>query len=128
MPTSTLRFAAAARDLADAARAEGWDVPGFRSPPRRVGADRTVRRRGSSGAVVSVRVRDRPWLAVLGDMIEGVVVANGFAGGAADRCRTRLWSVAEPRALLPSSSEAGPAPGASVTPAPGWRNRQTQAA
>ena len=37
---------------------------------RLVGVDRTLRRRGG-GAVVSVRLRGRPWPAVLADMIEG---------------------------------------------------------
>lgn len=128
MSTSTLRFATAARELADAARVQGWEAPGFRSPPRRVGADRTVRRHVTGGAVVSVRVRDRPWLAVLGDMIEGVVVANRFTGADADRCRTRLWSAIEPWVAAPPASEAAAHMGATVAATPGWRNRQTQAA
>jgi hypothetical protein len=45
--------------------------------------------------VVAIRLRDRPWVAVLGDMIEGVIVANRLGGADATRARTALWSVLE---------------------------------
>ena len=82
MPTeaSSLRFASAARTLGQVARARGLAVPGFRSPPRLAGVERSVRRRPDGGATIAVRLRGRPWVAVLGDMIEGVVVANGLTG------------------------------------------------
>lgn len=51
---------------------------------------RTLRRH-AGGAVVAVQVRGRPWVAVVADMIEGVVVANQLAPPAADRVRTELW-------------------------------------
>jgi hypothetical protein len=82
-------FAAGARALADAARAAGLAVPAFRSPPRVAGAVRTLRRY-PGGTVVSVRLRDRPFDAVLEDMVEGVVVANRLGGDAALRARTLL--------------------------------------
>ena len=44
------------------------------------------------GAIVSVRLRGRPWVAVLADMIEGVVVANGLSPPDSDRLRAELWS------------------------------------
>jgi len=66
-------------------------VPGFRSPPRVVGAERTVRRRPDGGATVAVVLRDRPFVAVLADMIEGIIVANRLDGTAATRTRTALW-------------------------------------
>jgi hypothetical protein len=72
------------------ARRNGLVVPGFRSPPRVVGAQRTLRRH-SAGVVISVQVRGRPWLAVVADMIEGVVVANGLVAPNGDRLRTELW-------------------------------------
>ncbi|MEO1062843.1 MAG: hypothetical protein AAFZ07_15640 [Actinomycetota bacterium] len=87
----SLRFADAARRLSDAARAEGLVAPTFRSPPSDGRLDRTVRRR-QGGAVVAVRVRGRPFAAVLADMIEGVVVSNGLAGPAASSVRAGLWS------------------------------------
>jgi len=92
-PATTVRFATTARALAQAARARGLIVPGFRSPPRVNGADRTLRRRGA-GASVAVRVRGRPWADVLTDMIEGVVVANGLTGQDADAARVALSGAA----------------------------------
>jgi hypothetical protein len=71
-------------------------VPNFRSPPRRPDAERTIRRRPDGGTVVAVRLQDRPWPAVLGDLVEGVVVVNGLRGAEADRCRNALWAVALP--------------------------------
>jgi hypothetical protein len=93
---ASLRFARAARVVADAARAEGWLVPGFRSPPRLAGVERTVRRRADGGAVVAVRVRGRPWAAMAADLIEGVVVTNRLTGADAHRCRVRLWEALAP--------------------------------
>jgi hypothetical protein len=93
--SSTARFADAARLLSQAARRGGLVGPNFRSPPKLVGVDRTIRRRGDQ-TVVSVRVRDRPWPAVLADMIEGVVVANRLVPPDADRVRALLWDALEP--------------------------------
>lgn len=88
---TSVEFSRSARAVADAARDLGLVVPGFRSPPRLVGVSRTIRRRAGP-PVVSVAVRDRPAMAVLADMIEGVVVANGLAFPEADRARTGLWA------------------------------------
>ena len=90
--TSAAEFAAAARSLTAEARRRGLTGPSFRCPPRLVGVDRTIRRRGD-GAIVSIRMRGRPWPAVLSDMIEGVVVANRLAPPQSDRLRTELWEV-----------------------------------
>jgi hypothetical protein len=90
--STTARFAHAARTLAREARRRGLVAPSYRCPPRIVGADRTLRRR-PGGGVVAVRLRDRPWPAVLADMIEGVVAVNGLAPPAATRVRTELWEV-----------------------------------
>lgn len=68
--------------------------PSFRCPPRLVGVDRTIRRR-RDGAIVSVRMRGRPWPAVVADMIEGVVVANRLEPPRSDRLRAELWERAE---------------------------------
>ena len=40
---------------------------------------------------VSVRMGDRPLVAVIADMVEGVVVANRLDGPEATRVRTMLW-------------------------------------
>jgi hypothetical protein len=96
---TSLRFASAARTLGQVARARGLAVPGFRSPPRLAGVERSVRRRPDGGATIAVRLRGRPWVAVLGDMIEGVVVANRLSGSAAHQARNALWSGIEPDEL-----------------------------
>lgn len=101
----TADFAQAARRLTMAARAQSLQAPGFRCPPRLVGVDRSLRRRGET-AVVAVRVRDRPLVAVLADMIEGVVVANGLQAPESDRVRAALWeAVADQAATSPDAAE-----------------------
>jgi len=89
---STLDFAAAARRLSAAARRMGLVAPGFRTPPRVVGVDRTLRRH-AGGATVAVRVRGRPWAAIAADMIDGVVAANGLDACRANRVRADLWEL-----------------------------------
>ena len=89
----SLRFALAARQLADACRRLGLDPPAFRSPPSLAGVDRTLHRRGGS-CVVAVRVRGRPVEAVTADLIEGIVAANRLDAEAASRVRAELWEVA----------------------------------
>ena len=90
---SALDFAHAARTLGREARRRGLVAPSFRCPPRIVGAQRSMRRFPKGGAVVAVQLKGRPWLAVLGDMIEGVVVVNRLQPPHADRLRTELWQV-----------------------------------
>ena len=89
--TTAVQFAEGARALSRAARARGLAAPSFRSPPRIAAVDRSIRRRGDY-AVVAVRTRGRPWVAVSADMIEGVIVANGIGGGDAVRIRGALWA------------------------------------
>jgi hypothetical protein len=101
--TPTTLFTDAARKLADATHSLGLAVPGFRSPPRIVGVDRTIRRgvgsdttsaqHNACGGVVAVRLRDRPFTAVISDMIEGVIVLNRLAPPEADHARSALWAV-----------------------------------
>lgn len=93
---TTIDFAAAARALTREARRRRLVAPSFRCPPRIVGVDRSIRRRPSTGAgaVISVRVAGRPLAAMLSDMIEGIVVANGLRAPHADRVRSELWDAA----------------------------------
>jgi hypothetical protein len=88
---TTLDFAHAARVLGREARRQGLVAPSFRSPPRIVGVDRSMRRH-TTGATVAVQLKGRPWMAVLSDMIEGVVVANRLQPPHADRVRAELWN------------------------------------
>lgn len=88
----SLRFVAVAKALVRVARAERLVAPVFRSPPRLVGVSRSIRHQQDGVVTVSVALRNRPWGAVLADMVEGVVAANRLQGVAADRCRTQLWA------------------------------------
>ena len=94
--STTVRFARAARELSRTSRLCGVTAPSFISPPRRGDVSRTIRRR-PNGTVVAVSLRARPWAAVLADMIDGVIAANGLRGVDADRVRSALWhAVADP--------------------------------
>ncbi len=84
-----IRFAELARRIGAAARAAGLVVPAFRTPPRRSGVPRTIRRL-PGGPVVAVRLRSRATVDVITDMVEGVLVANGLCGDAAGRVRESL--------------------------------------
>ena len=100
MQPMSLRFAAASRTLGVLARREGLIAPTFRSPPGRTDALRTIRRTRADRVTIAIALRDRPWTAVLADMIEGVVVANELAPAAADAWRDGAWAALEddPRA------------------------------
>lgn len=89
---TSVRFAAAARRLSEAARSVGIDPPGFRSPPRTPGRRRSIRREADGSATVSVALRGRPALAVIGDMIDGVVAAGGVEGVEGAQVRDELWT------------------------------------
>lgn len=110
MEATSLRFAAAARALGHTARRLELKVPGFRSPPRLADSDRSLRRRPDGGAMVSVRLKGRPWMAVVSDMIEGVVAANELHGPAADAARRELWLSLEAASLLPPAPPPPPSP------------------
>lgn len=88
--TRSTDFGWAARLVAAEARRHGLLAPGFRSPPGLAGAHRTIRRLPSGGAMVAVRLRDRPFAEVVADMVEGVLVANGLQGADAARWRAHL--------------------------------------
>jgi hypothetical protein len=97
MRSPALRLAEAVRDLGDEARVLGLTMPGFRSPPRLRGVQRSIRRWPSGQATVAVVLRGRPWPAVLADLVEGIVTANGLTGPAADQARARLWEAVSPQ-------------------------------
>lgn len=90
-PSLALSFAAAVRTVSESTRLQGLDVPIFRTPPRRRDAVRTIERT-PRGVTVSVVTVGREFDAVLGDLVDGVVVANRLEGARAIRCRTALWS------------------------------------
>ncbi|MEP7115894.1 MAG: hypothetical protein ABI862_21695 [Ilumatobacteraceae bacterium] len=92
MPVSntSLDFAQAARTIGREVRRRGLVAPGFRCPPRIAGVDRSLRR-VANGAVVAVQLKGRPWAAIVGDMIEGVIVTNQLQPPRSDRLRAELW-------------------------------------
>ena len=87
---TSLDFAHAARTIGREVRRRGLVAPGFRCPPRIAGVDRSLRR-VSNGAVVAVQLKGRPWAAIVGDMIEGVIVTNKLQPPRSDRLRAELW-------------------------------------
>ena len=101
-----IRFAELARRIGAAARAAGLVVPAFRTPPRRSGVPRTIRRL-PGGPVVAVRLRSRPTADVVADMVDGVIVANRLTGDVAERVRmTLLAAIGEHGAVGPESAAA----------------------
>jgi hypothetical protein len=75
MHSETVSFSAAVRAIGQEARLMGLVVPGFRSPPRLPGANRTIRRNAGE-PIIAVRIRGRPFGDVVADVVEGVLVAN----------------------------------------------------
>lgn len=88
---TAVQFADSARIIADLARSGALRVPAFRSPPRRPEVDRSIARR-DRGAVVSVRRRGRPAVAVHADLIEGIVALNDLDPVEAARFRNQAWA------------------------------------
>ena len=83
-------FATAVRELMQAAAGAGMRSPAFRSPPRLATAQRTIRWVAPDTAIVAVRRADRASAAVVADMIDGVVRANGLSGSAAQDAARKL--------------------------------------
>ncbi len=81
--------------LSAAARAGGLEAPTFRSPPRILHVDRTLRRRAGASPTVAVRLGGRPFAAVVADMVEGVLAANELADVDAARWRRELWAAVD---------------------------------
>ncbi len=98
---STGWFVEAVEALTRAARGAGLVVPGFRSPPRTAGLRRTIGRPPDGGVVVAVQTAGRSRYEVVCDLVDGVIVANGLSGPAADAVR---------RGLLRSLEDVGPQP------------------
>ncbi len=104
------RFVLTVRALAMAARSLGLRAPSFQSPPRSHELDRAIGRTPSGDCVVAVRVRGRPFGAVVADAIEGIVVSNELSAAAAGPVRDELWREVESAAL--SHDERRPRAGA----------------
>ena len=91
-PARSVRFAATAHTLAEPGPRRGLGGPGLPQPTPVGGRPPHGAPASPAGqATVAVLLRDRPWEAVLADMIEGMVVANALRGPEADHCRDTLW-------------------------------------
>ena len=93
--TSATQFSECVRVIVTLARRRGLRPPTFRSPPRIDGVDRSIQRRRNGSVLVAIRREDRPFAAIQGDVIEGVVAANQLHGEPADRFRRAAWSALE---------------------------------
>lgn len=118
--TTATQFSECVRIIVTLARRRGLRPPAFRSPPRIAGVDRSIQRRRNGSVMVAIRRGDRPFAAIQGDVIEGVVAANHLSGEPADRFRRAAWSAIEGsggRAVeaLPPSSVTAPVAGAPRT-------------
>ena len=72
----SIKFVKVVRTLERIANQRGFNVPTFRSPPPTAKFQRTVKKQPDKKLIISIVVRERPWLAVLADIIEGFVLAN----------------------------------------------------
>jgi hypothetical protein len=118
--TSATQFSECVRTIVTLARRRGLRPPAFRSPPRIDGVDRSIQRRQNGSVMVAIRRGDRPYAAIQGDVIEGVVAANQLVGEPADRFRRAAWAALEGRGPtpLPRAEAAPTAPGDGVRGAP----------
>jgi hypothetical protein len=55
---------------------------------------RSIRHEADGSATISVALRGRPGLAVIGDLVDGLVVASEVDGLEAAQLRDELWLVA----------------------------------
>jgi len=44
---------------------------------------------------VAVRIKGRPWVSVLADMIDGVILSNSLSGPTAGAARAVMWAAVE---------------------------------
>lgn len=93
---TSIRFAQIARQLNNVAKEYGLRTPAFRSPPRTPGLRRSIKRRPDGSATVSVSLRGRPAVAVVADMIDGVIAANEPGSTRSAEVMDRLWLAATP--------------------------------
>ena len=88
---TSVRFASMARQLSESARELDLAAPGFRSPPRTAGVRRSIRHEIDGSATVSVSLRGRPALAVVADMIDGIVASAQLDDHDGAKARDVLW-------------------------------------
>jgi len=96
------QFTILARGLAAQARLQGLRAPGFKTLPME--DRRSLRRYADGGARVTVPTRGRHAIAVVDDMVDGVVRANELEGIEAARTRLALWESIDADGLVDRAS------------------------
>ena len=99
MDCSSLHFAALARQISEATRAQGLVPPSFRSPPVDPSATRSIRARPGA-PMVAVRFAGRSTSDVANDMIAGVLAALGADHTASEDLATGLRDTLAAAGLL----------------------------
>jgi hypothetical protein len=125
---SVAEFSECVRRIVAVARSQGLNPPAFRSPPRLPGLDRSVQRRAKGAVMIAIRRGERPFAAIQGDIIEGVVVANRLSGEQAEQFRRVAWSGLESQhkaaaTVQPAQSVQRSSPLSSLGSAPRPRRR-----
>lgn len=86
----SINFLKVIRTLERIAGQRGFVAPSFRCPPPSAKFQRSLKKLKDDKVVVSIVVRDRPWLAVLADIVEGFVIANNSSEREPE-LRNLLW-------------------------------------
>ena len=94
----SIQFSIAVRTLGRIADQLGYRIPQFRCPPPSAKYQRSVRKTGEENLSISIVIRGRPWLAILADIVEGVVIANTQSGQDSE-LRNILWDCISTNAL-----------------------------
>ncbi|MGH1490679.1 MAG: hypothetical protein ACRBK7_15035 [Acidimicrobiales bacterium] len=114
---TSIQFAQIARQLNNVANEYGLGTPAFRSPPRVPGLRRSIKRRPDGSATVSVSLRGRPAVAVVADMIDGVIAANEAGSTRSIEIVDRLWLAATPFLAFDAEQIGERGPSRSYAPA-----------
>lgn len=72
----SVNFVSVVRTLGRIANQREFISPSFRCPPPSAKFQRSMRNLGEGEITISIVIRERPWLAVLADIVEGFVIAN----------------------------------------------------
>lgn len=102
---SSIFFGEVVNALSSQARRHGLSVPVFRSPPRIIGVTRTIYNSGEDKTVVAIATRQRANVAVVSDVIEGILESNSLDLIERMRSRELLWEASLPYIFQTSESE-----------------------
>jgi len=86
----SLKFVKVVRTLERIADQRGFTAPAFRCPPPSAKFQRSIKKLDDNKVTISIVIRERPWLAVLADIVEGFVIVNKLSGREPE-LRNLLW-------------------------------------